>query len=87
MRGLGGYNGWRWIFIIEGLLTIVVAALSRFLIVDWPDQATFLTIEERQLLERRLSKDISGARMDRFDAKARRRAFLDWKPYLGLVLI
>lgn len=30
MEGLGGLNGWAWIFIIEGLATFVVGKLSCF---------------------------------------------------------
>ena len=85
MSGINGYHGWRWIFIIEGIATIVFALGSKFLIVDWPENATFLTTEDRQLLLRRLSEDVSQVRMDRFDAKARRRTFGDWKIYVGSV--
>ncbi len=83
MAGIGGYGGWRWIFIIEGLATFVVAVVSRPFIVDWPETAKFLTPEERLLLIRRLSEDVADARMDRLDSKARRRAFGDWKIYVG----
>ena len=38
MRGLGGYEGWRWIFIIEGLLSIVAAIPAKFIIADWPSK-------------------------------------------------
>ena len=85
MSGIGGYHGWRWVFIIEGLATIVFAVVSKFLIVDWPENAKFLTAEERQILLRRLSEDVSQVRMDRFDVKARRRTFGDWKIYIGSV--
>ncbi len=83
MAGVGGYNGWRWIFIIEGLATVVLAIPSKFLIVDWPETAKFLDDEQRQLLLRRLSDDAAEARMDRLDSKARRRTFGDWKIYVG----
>ena len=86
MAGIGGYNGWRWIFIIEGLATVVFAVVSRYFIVDWPETAKFLSPEERQLLIRRLSEEEGDARMDRLDSKARRRAFGDWKIYVGYVL-
>lgn len=86
MAGIGGYDGWRWIFIIEGLATLVFAVISRFFIADWPETAKFLSSEERQLLVRRLSEDVADARMDRLDSKARRRAFGDWKIYIGYVL-
>lgn len=38
MAGLGGRPGWSWIFIIEGLLTIVVGFLAYFFIVDTPEK-------------------------------------------------
>ena len=85
MAGIGGYDGWRWIFIIEGLATFVFAVVSRFFIVDLPETAGFLSPEERQLLLRRLSEDMADARMDRLDSKAKRRAFGDWKIYVGYV--
>lgn len=83
MAGIGGYNGWRWIFIIEGLATVVAAAAAKFFIVDWPEKSKFLTTDERKLLVRRLNEDVVDVRMDRLDRKARRRAFGDWKIYLG----
>lgn len=83
MAGVGGYNGWRWIFIIEGLATIVIGAGAKFLIADWPEDAKFLTAEERHLVLRRIREDVQDVRMDRFDAKARRRTFGDYKIYLG----
>jgi len=37
MKGVGGRPGWAWIFILEGLATIVVAAFAKFLINDSPE--------------------------------------------------
>ena len=87
MAGIGGYSGWRWIFIIEGLATVILAIPSKFLIVDWPEKAAFLNDEQRHLLFRRLDNDVAEARMDRLDSKAKRRAFGDWKILVGYVLI
>ena len=83
MAGIGGYSGWRWIFIIEGLATFVVAVIAKFFIVDWPETAKFLSPEERLLLIRRLGEDVADVRMDRLDNKAKRRVFGDWKIYVG----
>ena len=83
MAGIGGYNGWRWIFIVEGLLTIVVAVLSKFFIADWPHEAKFLNDEEKEMLARRLNDDSSEAKMDNWDKNAARRVWRDWKIYLG----
>jgi len=37
MKGVGGRPGWAWIFILEGLATIVVAAFAKFFINDSPE--------------------------------------------------
>ena len=85
MAGVGGYNGWRWIFIIEGLSTVVVAAGSKVFIVDWPETSKFLNDDERRLLLCRLRNGVAEAKMDRLDKIASRRIFGDWKIYVGYV--
>lgn len=37
MDGVGGRPGWSWIFIIEGLITIIVALTARWVVTDSPD--------------------------------------------------
>lgn len=37
MKGVGGRPGWAWIFILEGLATIIVAAFAKLLINDSPE--------------------------------------------------
>lgn len=77
--------GWRWIFIVEGLLTIVLAAISKFLIADWPSTAKFLTSVERELLHRRLKEDGQDDQDKHITASEKWRAFLDWKTWTGWV--
>ncbi|UPL03178.1 hypothetical protein LCI18_014112 [Fusarium solani-melongenae] len=48
MDGLGGYEGWRWIFILEGLFTIVLGFSCFFLLVDSPG---WLTDNEIRFIE------------------------------------
>ena len=60
MDGLGGLEGWRWILIIEGLLTVVIAIAAYWLVLDVPSRTTFLSAEERELLLHRLSVDEFG---------------------------
>ncbi|KAF1951395.1 MFS general substrate transporter [Byssothecium circinans] len=50
MDGVGGYAAWRWIFIMEGILTIVIATLAYPLIVPFPEHATFLPAAQKSLL-------------------------------------
>lgn len=37
MDGLGGYQAWRWIFIIEGLFAVVFGVLSYPFLPGWPE--------------------------------------------------
>jgi MFS family permease len=50
----GGLVGWRWIFIIEGLLTVMCAVISFFFLPNSIKTARFLNETERELAEQRL---------------------------------
>ncbi|KAI9763517.1 MAG: hypothetical protein M1840_000470 [Geoglossum simile] len=83
MEGLGGLRGWRWIFIIEGLLTQVVALLAWFLIIDFPDKAhkkkNFLTAEDAEFIKKRINNDRGDAVADMLTLKKLGSHLLDWK--------
>jgi MFS family permease len=83
MDGIAGYSGWRWIFILEGIFTVLVAIASFWLVPDWPETAKFLTEDERALLIRRLALDQEDANMNHWDKTTARRVFGDVKIYLG----
>lgn len=52
MDGVGGYAGWRWIFIIEGLVTVVAGFVCIFLMVDLPSpKLKWLSPDEFRFLE------------------------------------
>ncbi|KAK1138503.1 hypothetical protein N8T08_002453 [Aspergillus melleus] len=53
----GGLEGWRWIMIIEGLLTFVCGGLSYFGLPNSVETASFLTPEERLVARQRLNLD------------------------------
>lgn len=50
----GGLEGWRWIFIIEGLLTVLCGVAAYFLLAGDLATASFLSLEEREFAARRL---------------------------------
>ena len=84
LDGVGGKPAWAWIFIIEGLATVVAGALSFFIIQDFPDTAKFLTEAERTFVVRRLQSD------DQFSAGGESlkwhyiwKSLLDWKTWIG----
>lgn len=61
MEGIRGYSGWRWVFIIEGLLTAVVGLICFFLVSDFPEEVKWLNDEERDYLRAKLAKDVGKA--------------------------
>lgn len=65
MDGKRGYHAWRWIFILEGLLTCVIAFGAYFLISDFPEQAKWLTEEERIYIYDRLRADQGSSAVER----------------------
>ncbi len=47
---LWGLEGWRWLFIIEGIPAIICGIATLFYLVDRPEQAKFLTAAEKNWL-------------------------------------
>lgn len=52
-----GIEGWRWLFIIEGVATAGVAIIAKFILLDFPHSSPVLTLEERQLATVRIIAD------------------------------
>ena len=58
MDGAKGLRAWRWLFIIEGAATIVIACGAFFVLPNFPRTTKWLTEEERALAVWRLEEDI-----------------------------
>jgi MFS family permease len=87
MHGLGGRPGWAWIFILEGLATVLFGFLSFFFVHDFPDTATFLSEQDRARVIRRLRLDQqSSAEHEEFKMAYFWAAVKDWKMYLGMFI-
>ncbi|KAK0275675.1 hypothetical protein LTR35_010945 [Friedmanniomyces endolithicus] len=50
MNGIGGLAGWRWLFLLEGLPVLLAGVVTSLTLPDYPDTASFLSEEDRQLL-------------------------------------
>lgn len=50
-------EGWRWLFILEGLPAIVLGIGAYFFLTDWPGEARWLAPDQRQWIEGRLRAD------------------------------
>jgi len=77
MDGLGGRKGWQWIFILEGLITIVVSVFAYFIVPTWSYKAKFLTESERERLMILLEHDSDPADREPFDWFYVKQAFTD----------
>ena len=87
MDGVGGKPGWAWIFIIEGLATILVSIGSFWMVHDFPDEATFLSDEDRRRVIRRLKLDQqSSAEHEEFKMEYVWTTLKDWKTYTGMLV-
>ncbi|KAJ5819061.1 hypothetical protein N7474_004652 [Penicillium riverlandense] len=58
MDGVKGLRAWRWLFIIEGAITIVVAFISIWVLPNFPRTTPWLSDEEKELAAWRLEEDI-----------------------------
>ncbi|KXH25685.1 major facilitator superfamily transporter [Colletotrichum salicis] len=57
MDDLAGIAGWKWLFILQGAVTFVIAVIGFFLLPDFPQTTKWLTQEERDLAYNRMELD------------------------------
>ncbi|KAJ0323063.1 hypothetical protein COL5a_008511 [Colletotrichum fioriniae] len=94
MDGIGGLEGWRWIFILEGIVTVLVAVMAFFALHDFPETAKFLTEEERAFIVFRLKYQgqvqgkqenrVQVAEAEEFKWKYVVDAFTDWQIWINI---
>lgn len=84
MDGVRGYRGWRWVFILEGLATCLFGIAWYFLLPDFPEEAKFLTTEERAAVKERLARDVGdSAHNVKYTWRDTLGVFKDYKILLG----
>ncbi|MFB9950513.1 MFS transporter [Rhizobium puerariae] len=62
MTGLGGHNGWQWIFLLEGAITVAFAPIVFLFLPSEPKHAKWLDAEERAVIDRSIIENGQGAR-------------------------
>lgn len=60
MDGLRGLRAWRWLFLLEGVVTVAVAFAAFFILPNMPRTTSWLTEEEAALASWRLEEDIGS---------------------------
>lgn len=90
IRGIGGLGGWRWIFILEGMATVVVGTALALCLPDSPETAGFLTVEERRIVTRRLQREYGrsgdGSEPHSFQWNFVKSCLTDVKLYLAVII-
>jgi ACS family tartrate transporter-like MFS transporter len=60
MQGVGGLQGWQWLFLIEGLPACALGVAVFFLLPDQPARASWLSAEEKDTLAARAVEDVAS---------------------------
>ncbi len=55
-EGVNGWHSWQWLFLLEGIPSIVVGIIVFIFMDDRIAKAKWLTVEERELLERNIAQ-------------------------------
>lgn len=84
MNGIHGLSGWQWMFLIEGLPTVLLGCVCYLLLANKPAEATWLSDKEKQLVIDAMAKDAdaSPAVMHTGTLSKLRLAFSDSKIWL-----
>jgi MFS family permease len=68
MDGVTSISSWRWLFILEGAATVVIAFVAFFVLPDYPHSTKWLSEEERICAVYRLAADVG--RTERVDSES-----------------
>ncbi|KAF1994698.1 MFS general substrate transporter [Amniculicola lignicola CBS 123094] len=64
MEGTLGHRAWRWLYWIEGAVTILIAIFAAFILPDLPSNTRGFTPEERHVAVLRMTEDVGEADED-----------------------
>jgi sugar phosphate permease len=80
LDGARGIPGWRWLLIVEGIITVVCGFALYFLLPDYPRTARFLTPEQRRLAHIRILFD------RQLTVTATSKPLTSWQAFKAVVL-
>jgi len=61
MDGVHGLHGWQWMFLLEGSPAIVLGILAALLLIDRPEDAKWLSAEERARIAQEVEAPVAGS--------------------------
>ncbi|KAM0665104.1 hypothetical protein ACQRIU_006257 [Beauveria bassiana] len=86
LEGLGGLRGWRWIFIVPGLITIACVLLVYFFASEFPENAKWLNPDELNLVRERLQQDRAEILDDSATLRESFASLKDWRVWAMAML-
>lgn len=84
LDGVSGLHGWQWLFLLEGIPSVIVGFAVLLYLTDYPQDATWLSSEERGWLVARMQGE-ENARRSQHDAD-RLGALLQWRVWLLIAI-
>jgi MFS transporter, ACS family, tartrate transporter len=60
LDGVMGLKGWQWLFIIEGVPSVLLGIVTWFYLTDKPEHADWLTAEQKAWLSSRLTAEVAA---------------------------
>lgn len=86
MDGIRGKSNWRWIFILEGILTILVGIAAFFFVCDFPEQSKWLSEAEKEFVLRKTRTQETAGEEEKITRRDLVEFFKDPKNYLGAMM-
>lgn len=88
MSGVAGLSSWRWLFILEGAVTITAAVAAMFILPDYPATTKWLSDQEKAVAIYRLEKDTGVKDEETMTLfQSFKSAVLDYKLWLLALII
>ncbi|KAG2147848.1 MFS general substrate transporter [Suillus bovinus] len=92
LDGVLGFTAWRWLFFVEGALTIAIAVSAIWILPDFPSTPSIWLLPEEQLLAQQRMEEELVTRIE-YEGKSKENfsglieALMDWRVWwLGIIL-
>jgi MFS transporter, ACS family, tartrate transporter len=58
LHGVGGLAGWQWMFLVEGIPSVILGLILLFTLTETPAEAPWLTAEEKQIVTAAIKAEV-----------------------------
>lgn len=84
LDNFGGLHGWQWLFLLEGVPSVILGLAVFFYMTDYPRNANWLSVEQKSWLVSEMQQEESR-RLQQFDSD-RLLAVLQWRVWLLIAI-